>query len=323
MPARSVCILGGTGFVGSRLVTRLIDEGHAVKVLTRNREKNRHLLVLPDLNLVNADVHDPRQLAQHFGGCDCVVNLVGIINERGRGASGFRRVHIELADKVVRAARSSGVKRLLHMSAIGAKAGTAPSHYLRSKGAAEEVVRKESASALEWVIFRPSVIFGQRDSFINRFARLLRIIPVAFPLARASARFAPVYVGDVVDAFARCVVRDEALGRALELCGPDVYTLREIVDFTASTLRLRRRVIELPDFLGRLQALVMDFVPGKPFSTDNFRSLTIDSVCSSDGFAVLGMQPHSMSALVQQYLGSSSTAGQLDTFRESASRSGA
>jgi NADH dehydrogenase len=320
MPSRSVCILGGTGFVGSRLVTRLIADGHRVKVLTRNRERNRHLLVLPDLNLVNADVHDPRQLAQHFAGCDCVVNLVGILNERGRGA-GFRRVHVDLARKVVRAARSSNVSRLLQMSALAASAESAPSLYLRTKGEAENVIRKESANALHWVIFRPSVIFGPRDSFINRFARLLRIIPLVFPLARASARFAPVYVGDVVDAFARCVVRDDALGASLELCGPEVYTLRDIVEFTAGVLGLHRLVLELPDVLGRLQGFVMGFVPGKPFSTDNFRSLTVDSVCSSNGFAALGIQPHSMRALVQQYLGSSSAAGQLDGYRESASRS--
>jgi len=308
----SICVLGGTGFVGSRLVTRLMADGHRVKVLTRNREAHRHLLVLPDVDLVNADVHDPSQLAQHFAGMDRVINLVGILNERGRNGEGFRRVHVELPRKVVAAARSMRVRRVLHMSALGADR-RAPSYYLRTKAEGEEVVRKEAGDAVEYVIFRPSVIFGPGDSFIQRFAHLARLMPLMFPLARAQAKFAPVYVGDVADAYARCTRSEAAAGRAFELCGPDVYTLREIVEFTVEAIGLNRRVIPLPDFVGRLQALVMDFFPGKPFSTDNYRSLTVDSLCHIDGFGLLGMQPRSMIGLVRQYLGKSAL---LDEYRQ-------
>jgi uncharacterized protein YbjT (DUF2867 family) len=311
MRSYSICVLGGTGFVGSRLVTRLMADGHRVKVLTRNREAHRHLLVLPDVVLVNTDVHDPGQLAQHFAGMDRVINLVGILNERGRNGAGFRRVHVELPRKVVAAARSMRVPRVLHMSAAGADR-RAPSHYLRTKAEGEEVVRKEAGNSVEYVIFRPSVIFGPGDSFIERFAHLARMMPLVFPLARSVAKFAPVYVGDVAEACARCARSEAAAGKVYELCGPDVYTLREIVEFTVQTIGRKRLVLPLPDFIGRLQALVMDFLPGKPFSTDNYRSLTVDTLCHVDGFGLLGLQPRSMNGLVRQYLGKSAL---LDEYR--------
>lgn len=320
MSALSICVLGGTGFVGSRLVTRLVAAGHRVKVLTRNRERHRHLLVLPELNLVNANVHDAGGLALQFKSVDVVINLVGILNERGHGGSGFRTAHTELARKVAATCRSAGVTRLLHMSSLGADAQAGPSHYLRTKGEAEQVIRTECADAVDFVIFRPSVIFGPGDSFVTRFARLLRLVPLVFPLARAPARFAPVYVGDVVEAMLRSLPGGAASERSLELCGPDVMTLREIVAFTARTLRLRRWIVGLPDFLARIQGVVLGLVPGKPFSLDNFRSLTVDSVCRENGFAVLGMEPQSMPGIVRQYLGAKSSAGLLDDFRESARR---
>jgi len=319
--ATSVCVLGGTGFVGSRLVTRLVDEGYRVRVLTRNREAHRDLLVLPDLDLTTADVHDPGQLAVQFASFDVVINLIGILNERGWGGAGFRRVHAELAAKVVSACQSTGVRRLLHMSSLGADAESAPSHYLRTKGAAEAAVRAGGTEGLiDWTIFRPSVIFGPGDSFTNRFARLLRRVPLALPLARSSARFAPVYVDDVVEAMIRALRVHGAARQTFELCGPKSYALAEVVRFIARTLSLRRWVFGLPDFLGRLQALVMDFIPGKPFSTDNYRSLLVDSVCREDGLAALGIAPHPMEAIVRQYLGAQSAHGLLDAYRHHVGR---
>ncbi len=314
----SICVLGGTGFVGSRLVTRLTAAGHRVKVLTRNREQHRHLLVLPELELANANVHEAGQLATHFSSVDVVINLVGILNER-RGAS-FRTVHVELPRKVAQTCRSAGVTRLLHMSSLRADAQAGPSHYLRSRGEAEEIVRRECGNATDYTIFRPSTIFGPGDSFINRFAHLLHLVPLVFPLARAGARFAPVYVGDVVEAFARCLRGATGSRQVIELCGPEIFTLGEIVAFIARTLGLKRRIIALPDFLGRLQGFVLGFVPGKPFSTDNFRSLTVDSVCSQDGLALLGIKPQPMAGIVRQYLGAKSSSGLLDEYREAARR---
>jgi uncharacterized protein YbjT (DUF2867 family) len=316
----SICILGGTGFVGSQLCSRLIRDGHALRVLTRNRDRHRELLVLPGLELVNANVHEPGVLAEQFRGRDVVVNLVGILNERGRSGAGFRVAHAELARKVVAACRSAGVPRLLHMSAL--RAGPdAPSHYLRSKGEAERAVRAESA-AIAWTIFRPSVIFGPGDGFMNRFADLLRLFPL-LPLARAEARFAPVYVGDVVEAFARACEEPHTHGVSLELCGPEVFTLRELVRYVAAVLDLKRGVLGLPDALGYLQALVLDFVPGKPLSLDNFRSLGLDSVCTEAGLARLGIVPTSLRAVVPGYLGKRRREVRLDEWRRDVHRGGA
>src|ERR1700726_4806962 len=187
MKLLSLCILGGSGFVGTRLVARLIRDGHRVTVLSRDRERHKHLLVLPGLTLENCDVYSEAQLSEHFRGKDVAINLIGILNERGFGGSGFRRAHTELTKGVLQAARSAGVTRLLQVSALKA-AVDAPSYYLRSKGEAEQLIR-ESNTALDWTIFQPSVMFGPGDSFLNRFAALLAAIPLLFPLAKPNARF--------------------------------------------------------------------------------------------------------------------------------------
>jgi NADH dehydrogenase len=294
----TVCVLGGTGFIGSALAARLAADGHAVRVLSRDPARHRALGVLPTLQLVRADVHDRAVLEREFRGCGRVINLVGILNERGFGGRGFRRVHTELTASVVAACRAQGVARYLHMSALNADATRGPSHYLRSKGAAEEIVRRDCAAGPQYVIFRPSVVFGPGDSLLNRFARLLRRMPGVFPLACADARFAPAWVGDVVEAFARTLDGETVAGRSFDLCGPDVLTLAQIVRMTARAAGLRRAVVALPRPLARLQAAVMDFVPGRPFSTDNFRSASVDSVCVRNGFAELGIEPASLRAMI-------------------------
>jgi uncharacterized protein YbjT (DUF2867 family) len=302
----SICVLGGTGFIGRALAARLTADGHSVKVLTRDRNGNRDLLVLPTVRLVRADVHDPAALEREFGGCDVVVNLVGILNERrpGRGSGAeFRRVHTELPMKVVRACRAAGVRRYLHMSGLKADSQRGPSHYLRSKGEAEDFIRRECAGGSpEFVIFQPSVVFGPGDEFVNKFATVLGLMPGVMPLACAGARFAPVYVGDVVEAFARSVDDRAVAGKTLQLCGPDVLTLGGIVRETAAALGLRRWILPLPAAVSRAQAAVMDYVPGKPFSTDNYLSATLDSVCDCDGLASLGIERTSMHGVVPAYL---------------------
>lgn len=301
MSSLQVCILGGTGFIGRHLAARLVRRGAAVKILTRRSARHRELLVLPTLELVEADVHDSQTLAREFAGCEAVVNLVGILNERGHRGRGFRRVHVELADKVLSACRTAGVLRLLHMSALNA-ARDAPSHYLRSKG--EAAARVLAATDLHVSVFEPSVIFGPGDSFLNRFARLLRLAPGVLPLACPASRFAPVYVGDVVEAMLRSLEEPRTFGRRYCLCGPKTYTLAELLRYTARLAGLRRAVLPLPRWAAWLQAALMEWLPGKPFSLDNYRSLQLDSVCrdGDDGLAFFGIMPTPLEAVAPGYL---------------------
>jgi NADH dehydrogenase len=301
MKLLSICILGGSGFLGTRLVARLIRDGHRVTVLSRDRERHKHLLVLPGLTLENCDVYDEAQLSERFRGKDVVINLVGILNERGFGGGGFRRAHTELTRVILQAARSANVPRLLQVSALKA-ATDAPSYYLQSKGEAEKLIRATTTD-LHWTIFQPSVMFGPGDSFLSRFANLLASVPFVFPLARPNARFQPVLVDDVIEALMRCLRGATSRGQTYQLGGPQIYTLREIVGLVAKLTGVRRWIIGLPNFASRLQGLLMNFVPGRPFSSDNDKSLTVDSVCTEDGFARLGIKPQSMVASARQYLG--------------------
>ncbi len=320
MRPRTVCLLGGYGFVGSHLCAGLARSGHRATVLAPRPERAKHLRVLPAVKVVRCDVHDEAQLAAAFRGHDAVANLVGIYNETGRNGAGFRRAHVEVTRKVVAACREAGVDRLLQMSGLKADADSGASHYLRSKGEAERIVRDESGPDLQWTIFQPSVIFGAGDTFMNKMAGLLRSVPAVLPLARADARLAPVWVGDVVAAMLRALEDEDTAGECYELCGPEVFTLRELVMLLRDELGLRKAVIGLPDPLARLQAAIMDFVPGKPFSMDNYRSLTVDSVCSSNGFARLGLRPHGLRAILPRDLGLEGSRRDYDRFRRGAHR---
>jgi uncharacterized protein YbjT (DUF2867 family) len=316
---QSIAVLGGTGFLGTRLVARLVKSGRGVTVLSRDREQHKHLLVLPGLTLENCDVSEPARLSEYLRGKDVVINLIGILNERGFGGAGFRRAHTEVTRSVLQAARSAGVVRLLQVTALGA-AVDAPSYYLRSKGEAEQLIR-ESSSSLDWTIFQPSVMFGPGDSFLNRFAGLLGAVPMIFPLAKPNARFKPVSVDDVVEAVLRCLHGGASSRQTYQLCGPQVYSLREIVALVAKLTGRRRMIIGLPNVVARIQAFVMDFVPGRPFSSDNYRSLSVDSICTDDGFAKLGIKPQSMVASALQYLGSLEDNARLSNNRANAGRS--
>lgn len=311
-PKLTICVLGGTGFVGTELVTRLAMDGNWVRVPTRAAAGNDTLRVLDTVKLIRADIHDSNTLTRLFAGADVVINLVGILNEHGRDT--FQSVHVNLAEKVVAAARTARVARLLHMSSLAADATAAPSQYLRSKGEAEARVRA-SPPSLGWTIIRPSVIFGPGDSLTNRFANLLRLSGGFLPLARPGARFAPVSVEDVAAVF-RLALRDPTtVGQTYELCGPGVMTLEQVVRTTAAAAGLRCSIFRLPDFVAWLQAVVMNLLPGKPFSIDNYKSLTVDSVCREDGCARLGICPKPMLAVLPTYLGVQNAPDQLDYYR--------
>lgn len=315
MGIESICVLGGSGFVGSHLTARLANRYSRVVVLTRRRERHRSFLVLPSVELVEADIHAPATLSKHFKGIDAVINLVGILNEGGGSGQTFRSAHIDLNRAVIEACQSNQVSRLLHMSALNAGAASASSEYLRSKGEAENYLFDIASKTIQVSCFRPSVIFGPGDSFFNRFAALLKNLPV-FPLACPQSRFAPVYVGDVVDSICADLASINPETKRHDLCGPSVYTLRQLVEYTASVIGLKRSIINLPDPIARLQASIMGRMPGKPFSRDNYLSLQTDSICSAD----CKPQATSVESVVPDYLGCAPKQDHLQSLRRQARR---
>lgn len=314
MKIDNVCIIGGSGFVGRHIAHLLAAEGIGVRVPTRNRERARELLVLPTADVVQANIHDDQELNGVLAGMDAVINLVGILHETGRGG-GFPQVHAELPRRIAAAAKSNGVSRLLHMSALNADSA-GPSAYLRSKGEGEKFVR---ASALNATIFRPSVIFGRDDTFLNLFAGLARHLPVLF-LACPYAKFQPVFVEDVARAFVESLTNPDTFGQSYDLCGPKVYTLRELVEYVARTLGKDRTIVGLSDRLSYLLAWTMEWLPVKLMTRDNYYSMKADSVCQCDFPAVFRFKPTPMEAVVPLYLADNSPRARYRWFRYKARR---
>ena len=316
MKSRQVCIIGGSGFVGLHLCARLTRRGYRVRVLTRHAEAVKEARVLPGVELHEVDYADPSLLAAQLRGMDAVINLAGILNERRRGD--FRRVHVDLPRRIVEACRAAGVRRLLHMSALKADVENPPSEYLRSKGEGERLVL--AAEDIDASVFRPSVIFGPEDQFFNRFARLLASAPGIFPLACAEARFAPVYVVDVAEAFVRALQLKETIGQGYELCGPRAYTLRQIVEYVAQVTGHRCRIVPLGPRLSWLQGWLMEWLPGRPFTRDNYRSTQCNSLCKSRFPEVFGIEPAAVEAVVPTYLGPQEHNHRLSELRRHARR---
>jgi NADH dehydrogenase len=312
----SVCIIGGGGFVGRSVAEQLSARNLRVRVVTRSEPRARHLLVLPTVEIRVADPNDEKSLARALENMDAVVNLAGILHP-SRGAS-FASAHVELPRKIARACRAAGTRQFLHMSALGASR-TAPSEYLRSKAEGEEAVRAAGAE-LPFTIFRPSVIFGEHDHFLNLFARFARWFPV-IPLAAAGARFQPVWVEDVARAFVASLGESRAMGSTYELCGPSRYTLEELVRFAGQTAGYRRRIIALPPALGALHAFVFEHLPGKLITRDNLRSMEVDNVCEGPFPQVFGFEPSPMEAVVPEYLApSAARKARYQLFRHYAGR---
>jgi NADH dehydrogenase len=298
MRIETVGILGGSGFVGSHLAALLEQRGYQVRVLTRRRAHAVHLTLLPRVEVVECDVHDRASLQQALLGCDAVINLVGILHE-SRTMS-FERAHVELPRSVATVCRELGVPRLLHMSALQA-GPQAPSAYLRSKAAGEAALLEAAGSSVQTTRFRPSVIFGRGDSFLNLFAGLVRSLPVLL-LAKPEARFQPVFVGDVARAFASSLENPDTYGQAYSLCGPQVYSLRQLVNYVMQVLGLRRPVIGLNDRLSYLQAYAMELLPVKLMTRDNLLSMQVDSVCECAFPPVFGFAPTALETVAPAYL---------------------
>ncbi|WP_440997625.1 complex I NDUFA9 subunit family protein [Arhodomonas sp. SL1] len=318
MRVKSVCILGGSGFVGRHIANRLANTDVRIRVLTTNRERSRHLLPIPNLELVEADIHDADTLRRELRGMDAVINLVGVLHDEPGRARGFDEVHVKLVRNIVESARAAGVRRLLHMSALGASTD-APSRYLQTKAEGERLALEAHHAGFPVTVFKPSVIFGREDNFLNQFATMLRLAPL-MPVPTPNARFKPVYVGDVAEAFIRSLDNSDTFGQTYELCGPRVYSLRELVEYCAELIGTRKPVIGLSDGLSRLQARVMQHAPGRPYTMDNYLSSQVDNVCSDDGLGRLGIHPTAVEAVVPLYLGRRRARMAYNRFRRTARR---
>ncbi len=316
---QTLCILGGTGFVGRHLAHRLANNDCQVRILSRHPERHRALTTNPYITLRAANVHDAAHLREHLQGVDIVINLVGILNDRDSKGRNFLNTHVDLPRKVVYAAINAGVSRLLHMSALNADVNEKQSLYLKTKGAGEDLVHEAATKQMIVTTLRPSVIFGEGDGLFNRFATLLRLAPGIFPLACPDSRFAPVYVGDVVEAICRAT-HDATGGERLELCGPEVFTLKALVEYTRDQLGLRRQVIGLGDRLSRLQARALGLLPGQPFSLDNYYALQKDSICTCNALPSLGINPTPISAVVPTYLAGRNSTSLFHELRRRARR---
>ena len=311
MKISKVCILGGSGFVGRHIANLLAQQNIYLRVPTRRRERAKHLIVLPTIDVNEVLSLNESELIAQFSGIDAVINLVGILHE-GKGKNSFGAAHIDLAHNVVNACQKAGVKRLLHMSALNASTNAA-SHYLQSKGEAELIV-KAAMDKLAITIFRPSVIFGQGDSFLNRFAELVKLFPI-LPLAKANARFQPVYVGDIAKVFINSLNNVHDNGKSYDVCGPEVFTLKELVEFVGTTIDEKPWIIPLSDGLSSLQASILEHLPGKMLTRDNLKSMELDSVCNCSFASQFGFEPTSLVSVAPAYLAEKNPRGQYQSYR--------
>ncbi|MCK5876475.1 MAG: complex I NDUFA9 subunit family protein [Candidatus Marithrix sp.] len=295
-----ICLLGGTGFVGKHLATSLMQNGWQVRIPTQQIERHRDLQLYSNLELVSANIHDQEQLNSLISGCEVVINTVGILNENGNDGSGFQKVHVELPKKIVTACQVNNVSHLLHMSAINADTTQPESHYLRTKGEGENLVH--NAEGLNTTIFRPSVIFGKDDSFLNKFMALLKVPSPIFILPSANVKLAPIWIEDLVAAMSKTICKFEHYGKSYNLCGPTVYTLQDLVAYTAKLLQVKRFIIPLGNDISYKVAQVMEFIPGKPYSVDNYKSAMLESSCKNNNqLEQLGITPHSLEEIMSKY----------------------
>jgi uncharacterized protein YbjT (DUF2867 family) len=320
MDIKRVLLLGGSGFVGTYIANRLSQRGIEVTVPTRRRERTKALIIQPNVLMPEVNINSEETLVSLMQGQDAVINLVGILHSRDvvlPYSKDFAEAHVELPKKIVAACRKAGVRRLVHMSALGANS-KGPSEYLCSKGDGEAIVMAAQGE-LDVTVFRPSVIFGLGDSFLSMFAGVLRKLPV-FPLGFGQARFQPVWAADVADAFVDSLGNPVTFGQAYDLVGPKVYTLRELVDYTATLVGSSARIIALPEGLAYLQAGLMWLSPKPLMSPDNLRSMQVDSVCGSGCKLPANWKPTALEAIAPTYIAHNTPKGKLDRFRYRAGR---
>ena len=320
MGINKVLLLGGSGFVGTYIANRLAQRGIKLTIPTRRRERTKALIMQPGVEMPEANINCQETLTELVRGHDVVINLVGVLHSRDVQlpySRDFAQAHVELPKKIIAACKAAGVRRLVHMSALNADSkGT--SEYLRSKGDGEALVMAAQGE-LDVTVFRPSVIFGLGDSFLSTFANVLKKLPI-FPLGYGHARFQPVWVADVADAFVASLDNVNTYGQAYDLVGPNTYSLRELVDYTAKLCNSNARVLALSEGWAYLQAGLMWLAPKPVLSPDNLRSMEIDSVAGSNAHLPAGWKPTALEAIAPSYIALNTPKGKLDGFRFHAGR---
>ncbi|MBK6355806.1 MAG: complex I NDUFA9 subunit family protein [Betaproteobacteria bacterium] len=320
MDIKKVLLLGGSGFVGTYIVNRLSQRGIEVTVPTRRRERTKALIMQPGVTMPEADISCEQTLTELMRGHDAVINLVGVLHSRDvilPYSRDFAQAHVELPKKIVAACKATGVRRLVHMSALNADP-KGPSEYLRSKGDGEAIVLAAQGE-LDVTVFRPSVIFGLGDAFLSMFASILKKVPV-FPLGFGHARFQPVWAADVADAFVDSLSDVTTYGQAYELVGPKTYTLRELVDYAKELAGSTAKIVSLSEGWAYLQAGLMWLAPSPMLSPDNLRSMEKDSVAEAGSKQPANWRPTALEAIAPTYIALNTPKGKLDTFRYRAGR---
>jgi NADH dehydrogenase len=320
MDIKKVLLLGGSGYVGTYIANRLSQRGIEVTIPTRRRERTKALIIQPNVLMPEVNINAEGVLDSLVQGQDAVINLVGILHSRDVRfpySKDFAQAHVELPRRIIAACKQAGVRRLVHMSALGADP-KGPSEYLASKGDGEALVLAAQGE-LDVTVFRPSVIFGLGDAFLNTFAGVLRKLPF-FPLGFGHARFQPVWAADVADAFVDSLGNPATFGQAYNLVGPKVYTLRELVDYTAKLVGSDAKIIALPEGLAYLQAGLMWLAPKPLMSPDNLRSMQVDNVCVANCNEPPHWKPTALEAIAPTYIAHNTPKGKLDGFRYRAGR---
>lgn len=320
MDIKKVLLLGGSGFVGTYITNRLTARGIEVTIPTRRRERTKALITMPNVEMPEVNINCQAALTDLVRGHDAVINLVGILHSRDVQfpySRDFGQAHVELPKKIIAACKAAGVRRLVHMSALKANP-KGPSEYLASKGEGEAAVLAAQGE-LDVTVFRPSVIFGLGDSFLSMFGNLLKKLPF-FPLGYGQARFQPVWVGDVADAFVGALADKATFGQAYDLCGPKVYTLKEMVEYAGELVGSQAKIISLCEGMAYLQAGLMWLAPKPMLSPDNLRSMEVDSVCEGSCHTFPGWQPAALEAIAPSYVSLNTPKGRLDGFRLRAGR---
>ncbi len=315
MHIKNTVVLGGSGFVGSAIVAKLVSAGYQVTVLTRRLDHAKHLSLLPGVTLKVCNVFDGQALRSALQGADAVINLLGILHQSGKAS--FTQVHADLPVQLAKLCQDLGIKRLLHMSSLCA-ATDAPSLYLRSKGQAE-VALAGYVPALAITVFRPSIIFGRADQFINLFAGLIKHFPLVV-LVKPNAKFQPVWVEDVATCFVASLNQPASFGLSYDLVGPKVYTFRALLKAIMQTLGVHKPILGLNDALSYAQAFLMECLPIKLMSRDNIRSMQVDSVSDQAFPEWLELRPSALETVMPQYLIDQTPRGAYDRFRRKAAR---